>query len=351
MAEIPTLLGSVSSDRLGIVSMNEHLLFGYPGWQYASEVTFDRATAFEKIRSSLDLFKQCGGGTILDASGITLGRDVTFYRRLSEVTEVQIMAATGFQDQPSSILGHFSAYSSLYRTPSEPHQHHWHREIPGHFYPSHGGTNEYFMFVFFNELTEGMVAPGMIRTKMKAGIVTAASSWDQITPTEEFSLRGAALAAKKAGTGLIIGGINQARKQLQIVLEEGIQAERIIFGQCDDGRAIDLERDKEFAQKGAYVSYDHIGWEDPSMPYAIPDEQRVDLVKEMVDAGFAEHIILSCSSIGYPLGVPQPTHSMAHLLKSFVPKLRKAGIAESTIDTILAENPKRILTRQRKEGG
>lgn len=207
------------------------------------------------------------------------------------------------------------------------------------------------MFLFYNELTEGMAAPGMIRTKLLAGIVKAASSWDQITPAEEFSLRGAALAAKRSGASLIIGGINQARRQLEIIQEEGVTPDRVVIGNCDDGRAIDPERDKEFARKGACVGYDHIGWEDTSVPHAISDDRRVELVKEMVEAGFTEHIVLSCSSRGYALGVKQPGHSSAHLLKSFVPRLKAAGVTESAIDTILVENPKRILTRTENQGG
>jgi len=346
MAEIPTLTGSVSPENLGIVSLSEHLLFGLPGWQYAPEVGFDRAAAFDRICSSLKLFKEQGGGTIVDTSGITLGRDVIFYTRLSEVTGVKIVAATGFDNQPMSIPGHFSTYSILYRKTSDPHQYHWHREIPGNFYPSHGGTKDYLMFLFFNELTEGMVAPGMIKTKKRAGIVKTAGSWDQVMPAEELAIRGAALAAKRAGAALMVGGINQVERQLEIIMEEGLEHDRIVIGDCDDGRAIDLDRDKAFAQKGAYVGYDHIGWEDTSVPNAIPDEQRVALVKAMIDAGFTENVVLSCGAIGYALGVPEPKHSFGHLLQSFVPKLKEAGVKDSEINTILVENPKRILTRR-----
>lgn len=351
MAEIPTVSGSISPEGLGIVSLNEHLLFGLHGWQYAPEVRFDRAAAFEQLRTALEQFKASGGGTIVDTSGITLGRDVPLYSRLAELTGVRIVAATGFDNQSMGILGHFSTYSVLYRKTSNPHQYHWHREIPGHFYPSHGGTKEYLMFLFYNELTEGMVAPGMIRTKLRAGIVKAASSWDKIAPAEEFALRGAALAAKRAGASLIIGGIKQARRQLEIVMEEGLPPDRVIIGNCDDGRAIDPERDKEFARMGAFVSYDHIGWEDTAFPHAIPDEKRAGLVKEMVEAGFSGNIVLSCSSIGYAMGVRHPGHSMTHLLTSFVPKLKAAGVGESTLDTILRENPKRILTGRENQGG
>jgi phosphotriesterase-related protein len=327
-------------------------LFGVYGCQYAPEVDFNHAVAFEKICSSLEAFKESGGGTIVDTSGITLGRDVTFYSKLSQTAGVKIVAATGFDNEPTSILPSFTFVGATYRPPdpfgpksTRYDAGYWHREIQGSFYSSHGGTKEYRMFLFYNELTMGMVAPGMIRTKMKAGLVKAGSSWDEITAEEEFALRAASLAAKRSGLCVSTNGINQARRQMEIMLEEGLEPNRIVIGHCDDGRTIDLQRDREMAEKGAYIAYDHIGWEDASVPHSVPDERRVELVKFMVEAGFTEHIILSCSAIGYALGVAQPKHSFSHLLKSFVPRLQKAGVRDGAIDTILRENPKRILTR------
>ena len=50
--------------------------------------------------------------------------------------------------------------------------------------------------------------------------------------------------------------------------------------------------------------------------------------------------------MGYAIDVPQPKHSFAHLLKSFVPRLKKAGISNSAINTMLIENPRRILANK-----
>jgi phosphotriesterase-related protein len=200
------------------------------------------------------------------------------------------------------------------------------------------------MFLFYNELTEGMAAPGMIRSKIPAGLVKAASSWDEITSIEDWALRGAAVAAKRAGVAVYTDCINQAQRQMEILIEEGLEPERMVIGNCDDGRAIDLRRDKKIARKGGYVAYDHIGWEDAAFTQSITDDRRVELVKKMVTAGYTEHIILSCSAIGYPLGVKSPGHSFTHLLRNFVPNLKKAGVSENDINTMLMENPKRILS-------
>ena len=343
MDHIPTVRGVISTDQLGVVSLNEHVLFGLPGWQYAPDAKFDHAAAFDQISAQLKLFKDAGGGTIVDTSGITLGRDVNFYAKLSEFTGVHIVAATGFDNQPLSIPGHFYSHAFLYSNVAGPY--YWFREIPGSFYPSYGATKEYLMFLFHNELVRGMIVPGMVRTRTRAGIVKAAGSWDQTVQIEELSLRGAALAAKRAGVSVIMtGSVNRAAEQLKMLSEEGLEPDRIVIGHCDDGRAVDPARDREFAGQGYYVAYDHIGWEDSDCPHALADARRVELVKAMVEAGFAERLVLLCSAIGYAIGAYQPKHSFNYFLTDFAPKLRAAGEKEEAIDTILRENPKRILT-------
>jgi phosphotriesterase-related protein len=350
---VPTLTGEVSPNDLGIVLLSENLMFGLPGWWYDPRVNFNRADAFELIRSALLDFKQSGGGTIVDTSGMTLGRDVTLCSRIAKLTGVQVVGATGFEDEHTSIPTHFALPGSNYFSPGpfDPKRGGyansvWQREIPGNFYTANGGTKEYLMFLFYNEMTQGMVAPGFIRTKFKAGIVKTGCGWNQVNPVEERSIRGTALAARKAGLSVFITCINQARREFELLLDEGLEPGRIIIGHCDDGRAIDLERDKEFARKGAFVAYDRIGWEDSSLPYATSDERRAELVRTMVDAGLAEHIVLSCNAVAYTITGPKCRHSFSHMLNSFIPRLRKSGIEDKAIDTILRENPRRILTRR-----
>jgi len=332
-----TVKGATQPEDLGIVAMHEHILYGLVGWENDPRVNFNRPEAFDAIVSALQEFKDAGGKTVVDCGGILLGRDAELLTNIASSAGINIVASSGFGNQ-DVIPGHFlmplteKEMRAKGQESLEAKDKMW---VP---------DAESLADMFYNELTEGMVAPGMIRTRIKAGLVKAASSWDQITEIEELSIRGAALAAKRTGVAVVTDGINQARRQLEIMLEEGLEPERIVVGHCDDGRAIDLERDKEIAQKGAYISYDHIGWEDASVPYSMPDERRVELVKTMVEAGLTEHIVLSCSAIGYAIDVPQPKHSFGHLLKSFVPRLKKAGVSQSAIDTILVENPKRILT-------
>lgn len=329
-----TVKGDIEREGLGVVAMHEHLLFGLVGWENDPWINFNRPKAFETILNSLREFKEAGGATVIDCGGILLGRDAEMMTQIANSVGINIIASTGFGSQ-DTVPGHFliSLTEKALRDEAQ-------KDVEDKMWVPDAA---FFANMFYDEMTKGMVVPGMRRSVHKAGIVRAACSWDRIAEIEEITLRGAAMAAKRAGIAVMVDGIHQAPRLFEIISEEGLEADRIVFSHCDDGRAIDLERDKEFAQQGAYVSYDHIGWEDPSVPYAIPDEQRVQIVKEMIDAGFGERIILSCTSIGYAIDVPQPQHSISHLLENFVPKLKKAGVSESVISTMLVENPKRIL--------
>ena len=327
--------GEKQKGDLGIVAMHEHMLYGLIGWDNDPWISFNRPEAYDAILNDLEEFKDAGGKTVVDCGGILLGRDAELLMSIAGSAGIDIVASTGFGNQ-DTVPGHFliSLTEKSLRDESQ-------KDVEDKMWVP---DSEFFADLFYNELTKGMVAPGMRRTDLKAGIVMAAGSQDRITVIEDLTLRGAALAAKRAGAAVMVDSIGQARRQLEIILEEGLAPNRVIIGSCDDGRAVDPERDKGFARKGVYVSYDHIGWEDAAAPHAIPDEQRVELVKAMINDGFTEHIVLSCTAIGYAIDVPRPRHSFAHLLKSFVPRLKAAGVTESEIDTILVENPKRILT-------
>jgi phosphotriesterase-related protein len=143
-------------------------------------------------------------------------------------------------------------------------------------------------------------------------------------------------------------GVGQARRHFELLRAEGLEAERIVIGHCDDARAVDLERDRGFAEEGAYVAYDHVGWEEGAA-HAMPDETRVALVKAMVESGYAERVVVSCSAVGAAMGLPASRHDYGRLLADFVPRLERAGVGEDAVETLLAGNPRRLLRRVQDE--
>ncbi|MFQ5879996.1 MAG: phosphotriesterase [Dehalococcoidia bacterium] len=329
MAKVNTVLGPIGPDELGTTSVHEHIMFGQPGWEHDPQELFDRPTVFEKINRDLLDLKDAGGQTLVDCSGITMGRDVEFYQALSRSSGVHIVACTGFWAE-RGIPGHFNI---VRRSATG--------DVPD---PRFTKSIDFFEELFVNEITQGMMLRGMRRSEAKAGVIKVGNSFEQMTPVEETTYRAAARAAKRMGVAVITHGASQARRQVEVLLSEGLDPGRIVISHSDDARSIDLERDKEIARRGAYVAYDHVGCEGWSPAgYHMPDERRIPLVTAMVEAGLAERLVLSCDTNGHALGWRQPPHTYGHLLRRFVPRLRQAGISEETVHTILVENPKRLL--------
>jgi phosphotriesterase-related protein len=104
---------------------------------------------------------------------------------------------------------------------------------------------------------------------------------------------------------------------------------------------------KNWARKGFYLGYDHIGTEGwSSAAYAMPDEKRIELVLEMIRSGFLKHIVLANDTNGWSVGLVHretQKHAYAHLLRNFVPKLAQAGVTQDQIHTMLVETPAKLL--------
>lgn len=311
MAQVNTVLGPIHPDELGITLAHEHIQFGPPGWEFAPESWASLPRVFETINNDLLDLRSIGGKTLVCCSGIGLGRDVDFYVNLSRSSGVHIVASTGFWAEQG--ISPFFALKDI----------------------------DYHEEMYVTELTKGME-----RTMVKAGVIKVGNSRDEFTPIEEVTYRAAARASRRTGCAIITHGVNFARRQAEIMVdEEKADPGRIIISHLDARYSLDLERDKEFCRRGLYVGYDHIGTEDiwSPTPYAMPDDKRVELVKAMLDAGFVKNVIISNDTNGHSTARPTQLHTYAHLQRYFLPKLQRVGVSEEDIHIMLVENPKRLL--------
>src|SRR6476660_4233409 len=101
--KINTVLGPVPADDLGVVAVHEALLSVVPGAEHAYDLSLDRAEVFAILTRKLAAFRNQGGRTIVDSTGMFHGRDVRLYEALSRSTAVHIVASTGMG--PEEMLG------------------------------------------------------------------------------------------------------------------------------------------------------------------------------------------------------------------------------------------------------
>jgi phosphotriesterase-related protein len=161
-----------------------------------------------------------------------------------------------------------------------------------------------------------------------AGAFGEIGSWDEITATERRVFRAVGRAHKATNLSVFTHtGIpgKSALEQLDILEDAGVDPRRVAIGHLGNLNDPQLYVHKTICRRGAYVGFDRQG--------GGFDDAVVPLVIGMIDAGFADHVLISGdASRGY--GRP---------LTSFVPKLRAAGAKDDVLHRIMVDNPRRFL--------
>ena len=314
---VNTVLGPIAAHELGVVAVHEALLSVVPGAEYAPDITMDRAEMFGILAKKLTEFREHGGKTIVDSTGMFHGRDLKLYEALSRTTGVHIIASTGMGPE-ENLGGYFLTPQTNPPTP----------------WPA-----EKFAALFSREVTEGMVVPRLER-RGAAGLVTTTAAREGMTPTEESLFRGAARAALNTGVPVSIRFGADALHDLDVILEESVPAQRVLVGSLDRRDAAGAAL--EVARRGAYVGLDNVGLDDDAAH--LNDAERAALVLELVAAGFAEKVILSSNAIGVAKGQPDTPVSFHHVLSTFVPQLKSLGLTTADTARILIENPRELLS-------
>ena len=325
-AFVNTVLGPVPAHELGVVAVHEALLSVLPGAEYAFDISFDRAQIFALLADQLRDFRSCGGGAIVDATGMFHGRSLAMYEALSRATDVHIVASTGMG--PEELLGGY--FLTPQTNPPTP-------------WPA-----DKFADLFAKEVTEGMVVPRLER-RQAAGVVVTAAAAEGMTPTEESLFRAAARTAIATGIPASIRFGKDALHDLDIVLDEGVSADRVVVSGLDRADAVAAGAALAIARRGAYVALDHVGTNDDDT--FVTDQRRAALVIDLVAAGLGDRVLLSSSATGVAKGHPANLVPYSFVLSSFVPYLRSHGVAEAAISQILIDNPRELLTVRATDRG
>ncbi|QGK68666.1 phosphotriesterase [Allosaccharopolyspora coralli] len=315
---VTTVLGPVPAGDLGVVAIHEALLSVVPGAEHAFDVTMDRAEIFEILANKLTDFRDHGGKTIVDSTGMFHGRDVKLYEALSRSTGVHIVASTGMG--PEEMLGGY--FLTPQTNPPTP-------------WPA-----EKFADLFSREITDGMVVP-RVQRRGAAGLVATAADRHGMTATEESLFRGAARTALTTGVPISIRYGEDALRDLDVVLNENLPADRVVVGGLDRKDAIADDSALALARRGAFVAVDHVGLEDDSH---VSDRERAALVLDLVEAGYGDRILLSCNAIGVAKGEPAYDIPYSYVCSTFVPLATSLGLSDTDTRRILVDNPRELLT-------
>lgn len=316
MGKVNTVLGTIATEELGITAMHEHIGFGLPGCDLDTQWWKKPEEMFEVTIQKLRRFREHGGKTFVDCTGIGNGRDVEYFQVLSRRTGVNIVAVTGFVAGDSAL--------PFFREKSV----------------------EYLTDLFIHEITVGIDGTAAKAGGVKVGV----SRGDKLSDLDKKIYRAAARAAVQTGVPIITHLSTDAQGAIDIFDEEGLPLERVLMGHADVGQDADEERDSKIANLGGYVGFDTIGYdtEMEDAPYwSRPRKDRVDHFLSFIANGHLDRAVISadanCCALGWP-GLKG--HSVNYLFEEFLPDLRAAGVGEDVFEQLLVKTPAKILTMQ-----
>ena len=304
MASLVTTLGARSAHELGLILPHEHIFvdlrpLGTPGHGQASEAEVVALMAHELERADAQ-----GVTALVECTPEGVGRRVDLVAAVSRAAGLPVVVPTG-----------------IYREP-------W---VPGW---AQEASEEQLSTWMLGEL-EGFIGG----TGVRAGWVRVSAGDDGLTPMEEKILRASARAAGRAGATI---GSHTIRgrvvlNQLDILEECGFPLSRFISIHAQ--AEADLELNLQVVRRGAWLSYDGIGWGN--------DAIHMQRIQAMLAAGFGGQVLLSQDRGWYTPaepdgGVPKP---FTYLTGTFLPGLRLAGVSEEQIRQMTVSNPFKAFAR------
>lgn len=314
MAEVQTVVGTVSAESLGCTLMHEHIAFhGYEREFELKPYDWDEIVpaASEELAGAVAE----GVRTLVEATPIGNGRSPRGLAGIAGRTGLNIVAATGFWcDPPLERLA---------------------------------GTEdvEALADLMVREITQGMDGTGI-----RAGVIKVATS-EVITPAEERVLRAAARACRATGAAIITHTQRGAMALAQVDLfeREGVDLSRVVIGHI--GGTLDLELHLALAKRGVYLGYDRTG-----QGHEQDDAAVAEVFAAMVKRGFQRQLLVSQDTSVFLYGVRRPPlpphlggHSLherpayTHVLHGFAPQVRALGVREEDLHAIFVQNPARLL--------
>jgi predicted metal-dependent phosphotriesterase family hydrolase len=310
MAHVQTVLGPIDPGELGFTLPHEHTqiaLWQIPDrWDYW-QLTRDQPLIVEELTA----FREAGGRSLVDLTLPGVGRDPVWLMDVARASGLNIVMGCG-----------------------------WYR---GAYYPAEALIDRRSVDSLADELVaeasdgvgESGVRPGII------GEIGTDKPW--LSAQEERVHRAAARAARRTSLAITTHGVLSAvgLDQLRIFEEEGADPTRVVIGHADSFPI--LEHHLAILERGASVEFDFLG-----MSFSAVErhgEGRViDLLCELLSRGHVERVLLSQDVCNDSQLTRYEGNGYTYLARTFLPRLREAGVSEVEIQTMTVANPRRVLT-------
>ncbi|EGJ19564.1 resiniferatoxin-binding, phosphotriesterase-related protein [Cereibacter sphaeroides WS8N] len=337
---IMTVDGPIPSSALGHTLMHEHLQNDCRCWwnppqeperQYLAEAPISieilselRQDPFVNKHNialdDLDLaiaevkqFAAVGGRSIVDPTCRGIGRDPVKLRRISAETGVQVVMGAGY-----------------YLASSMP---------------------ETVARLSANDIADEIVAEaleGTDGTDARIGLIGEIGVSSDFTAEEEKSLRGAARAQVRTGLPLMVhlpGWFRLAHRVLDLVEEEGADLRHTVLCHMNPSH-MDPVYQATLAQRGAFLEFDMIGMDFFYADQGVQcpsDDEVARAILGLADHGYLDRILLSHDVFVKMMLTRYGGNGYAFVTKHFLPRLRRHGLDDAALETLMVTNPRRVF--------
>ena len=340
---VMTVTGPVPVEEMGVTLMHEHILLdGGKAWRCPCDIDDEGRRVSEQpvnieiigeLRMNpylnrdnvslddadlalreLDRYRRFGGNTVVDATTIGIGRDPEALARIARLSGLKIIMGTGF-----------------YLEFSHPD---WMKTMEA----------EAIARFIVDDVGGGETQPPVM-----AGIIGEIGVSKDFTEAERRSLRGAARASALTGVPLTIhlpGWERLAHEVLDVVESEGADLRHTVLCHMNPSWD-DTTYQTSLAARGAFIEYDMIGMDyyyADQEAQSPSDEDNARGILTLVDKGYADRVLMSQDVFLKMMLARYGGFGYAHVLRHFVPRLRRHGLDEAVIQRMLTDNPKSVFS-------
>ena len=299
---IRTVAGDIETIR-GRILAHEHLQIDLSAQKGPANKVGE--AEIPAVVEDLRTAKEFGLAAITDLSAPRWGRDPNALRRISEQAGVLVVCAAGFYWDPFPEIAETAPVEAI------------------------------------RDAMIAEVETGADGTGIRCGVIKVGTAREPNAPAERL-FRAAAAAAIATGAPVIThtSSPDQAAWHVRVLERAGMDMAHVVISHM--GAANDVSELVEAARAGVFLGIDKV-----SFPKGPTNDQLADLVRDACDKGLERQINLSSDIARRTLLSRFGGRGYATVFRDFVPMLEARGIKAATIETMLCDNPARMLTMAR----
>lgn len=285
----------------GYTLMHEHIHIDLSSVKNDSDCHLDCID--ETIKEFKKLYEY-GVRNIVEVTNLGMGRNLEIIEKVEKATGIQIIKSTGCYKEPF---------------------------IPEKYLNM---DSEQLADVMIQEIENGF-DDFDDKANMIGEIGTSKNEWKE---SERRLFDAAILAHKKTGKPIYTHTTlsTLAKQQAEYLVSNGVNPKKVVIGHVD--LSDDFDYILSVLETGVFVGFDTIGKEN-----YLPDAKRIQYLLQLEKLGKINQIVLSedltrKSHLKYKGGI-----GYAYLFETFIPRLKEAGIKETSINQMLIHNPRIIL--------